>query len=66
MYVNLGIYVSMYLSIYVYHNFVHLIKKVYWIGPILGGICASILYNLILRASPAEEEPKPVATKEHA
>jgi len=37
---------------------------VYWIGPILGGICASILYNLILRAeAPAEEEPK---TKEHA
>jgi len=38
---------------------------VYWIGPILGGICASILYNLILRAEdPAEQEPKPVATKE--
>jgi len=39
---------------------------VYWIGPILGGICASILYNLILRAEdPAEQEPKP-ATKEDA
>jgi len=36
---------------------------VYWIGPILGGICASILYNLILRAEAPEEEPK---TKEHA
>jgi len=38
---------------------------VYWIGPILGGICASILYNLILRAEgPAEEEPKPVAKED--
>jgi len=40
---------------------------VYWIGPILGGICASILYNLILRAEDpaAVQEPKP-ATKEDA
>jgi len=36
---------------------------VYWLGPICGGICASILYNLILRAEAPEEEPK---TKEHA
>jgi len=40
---------------------------VYWLGPICGGICASILYNLILRAEdPAEGEPKPATKEEHA
>jgi len=41
---------------------------VYWLGPILGGICASIVYNMILKAQ-EEKEPlpegfDPVATKD--
>jgi hypothetical protein len=34
------------------------IKKVYWLGPILGGVCASIVYNLILKAEDKEAKPE--------
>jgi len=41
---------------------------VYWLGPILGGICASIVYNMILKAEEEKEVlPEgfdPVATKD--
>merc|ERR1712212_1172777 len=41
---------------------------VYWLGPILGGICASIVYNMILKAQedkePLPEGFDPVATKD--
>jgi len=33
---------------------------VYWLGPILGGVCASIMYNLLFKAE-AEEEKKNVS-----
>jgi len=31
---------------------------VYWLGPILGGVCASIVYNLILKAEDKEAKPE--------
>lgn len=41
---------------------------VYWLGPILGGVCASIVYNMILKAQEEKETlPEgfdPVATKD--
>jgi len=33
---------------------------VYWLGPILGGVCASIMYNLLFKA----EEPKKAEAEE--
>jgi len=36
---------------------------VYWLGPILGGVCASIMYNLLFKAE-SEEEKKKVSEEE--
>ena len=37
--------------------------KVYWIGPILGGVFAALTYVLLFKADPPSH--KPVATKEN-
>ena len=30
----------------------------YWLGPILGGVAAGIIYQLVLRAPKADTEPE--------
>lgn len=37
---------------------------VYWLGPLLGGTCAALLYQMVLRAPPKDEEYDAVRTAE--
>jgi aquaporin related protein len=38
----------------------------YWLGPILGGICASIVYQMILKAEPVEPVTLPIKYDEES
>ena len=31
---------------------------VYWLGPLLGGVCAALFYQMVLRAKPREDANK--------